>query len=306
MKAFARTNGQDMEVKFIELPVPNTNAKEALIEVAAFGVGIHDRYFIPMQAKFPYVIGTEGAGFIKNFEDETGDFSSHDRVIFTTSLQAQGGSWAEYAVAKVSSLLRLPDNMTFAEGAGISIAGKSALESMRELNLKKGSTLFIAGASGAIGSLVIQLAAAEGIRVSGSASPKNHAYMQSIGLEKAVDYQDPNWQSEIQEWSGAGVDAALAIQPGTGIGAIKVIKEGGLLITVSGDSTQVPPERNIEIKQMGHQLGNQEMNRLINDVSNGKIKLIIENEYSFDNALEALKKVETRHAQGKSVVIVKS
>jgi len=65
----------------------------------------------------------------------------------------------------------LPSNMSFVEGAAIPIAGKTALESMRALNLKSGDTLFIAGASGAIGTLVIQLAA----------------------TQKSVDYSDPNW-----------------------------------------------------------------------------------------------------------------
>ena len=52
--------------------------------------------------------------------------------------------------------------MTFAQGAAIPVVGKTTLESLRALNLKIDVQLFIAGASGAIGSLVIKLAVSEG------------------------------------------------------------------------------------------------------------------------------------------------
>ena len=230
-------------------------------------------------------------------------FSIGDRVIFTTILQTTGGCWAEYVAAKASGLITLPENLPFAQGAAIPIAGKTALESMRSLQLSKGDTLFIAGASGAIGTMVIQLAAAAGIKVSASASSKNHAYMESLGVEKAVDYNDPAWINKINLWSGGGVAAALAIQPGTGLDSIKVVKDEGRLITVSGDNTQVSPERNVIIEQMGHHADTQKLVvEMVNSISEGKIKIVIEKEYSFEDALKALEKTETRHARGKLVV----
>ena len=303
MKAFARTNATTQEVEIIEVDLPSIQSDEVLIKVEAFGVGIHDRYFILSDITFPYVIGSEGAGVIKERGDGVKDFNIGDKVIFTTILQMQGGSWAEYAVAKQSTLIRLPKNITVEQGASLPIAGKTALECMREINLKKGDTLFIAGASGAIGTLVIQLAKEKGIHISASASAKNHDYMKSLGAEHTVDYNDPNWIAKVNEWSKGGVNSALAIQPGTGSDSIKVIKDDGLLITVSGDNQTVVPERNIEVRQMGHQLfTNQEMIELINKISQEKIKVVIEKEYSFKEALEALKKTETRSARGKLVV----
>ena len=78
---------------------------------------------------------------------------------------------------------------------------------MRSINLGAGDRLFIAGASGAIGTLVIQMAAARGIKVAASASEKNHAYMQSLGAEKTVDYRDPDWPQQVRDWSQGGVEA---------------------------------------------------------------------------------------------------
>lgn len=305
MKAFLRTSATTQEVKQSEVPVPEVGPDEVLIKVEAFGVGIHDRYFIPQEIDFPYTIGSEGAGTIKKMDHPVQGFSVGDRIIFTTALQPQGGSWAEYTAAKQSSLISLSDDLTFVQGAAIPIAGKTALECMKSLDLKKGDTLFIAGASGAIGTFVIQLAAAEGIRVSGSASERNHEYMKSLGAEHTVDYGAPDWQQKVREWSKGGVTAALAIQPGTGQDSVKVVKDGGKLITVSGDSDQVPPERNMTIRQMAHTLFTQkEMIQLVQDIASGKIKLVIEKKYPFEEALNALEKTETRHARGKLVVKV--
>ena len=271
--------------------------------LGAFGVGIHDRYFIPTQVSFPFTIGSEGAGVITEIGIEVSNFKIGDRVIFTTILQSEGGSWAEYAVCNENNLIHLPDNLSFAQGAALPIASKTALECMRSIQLEKNNTLFIAGASGAIGTFVIQLAAKKGIRVSASASQQNQEYMQTLGAEKTVDYHDSNWIKEIQEWSGGGVDAALAIQPRTGINSIKTVKDGGKVITVSGDNQHVVRERNIVVEQMGHnQDTHQQVLEFIKSLANDEIKLVIEKEYAFEDALDALQKTETRHARGKLVV----
>ena len=194
--------------------------------------------------------------------------------------------------------------MSFVEGAAIPIAGKTALESMRALNLKSGDTLFIAGASGAIGTLVIQLATAQGIIVIGSASQKNHSYMLSLGAQKAVDYSGPNWAQRLKQWIPEGVTAALAIQPGTVEDSMDLVKDGDTVITVSGDD-HVKPKSDISVCQIQHHTDTKEaLIRLISDISVGYIQLVIERIYPFQQALEALKKTETRHARGKSVVRV--
>ena len=302
MKAYVRIGAINQDVQLAEVPVPEMQPDQVLLKVEAFGVGIHDRYFIPIHANFPFVIGSEGAGIIIKTGSKVSDFSVGDRVIFTTILQSEGGSWAEYAVANQNVLTPLPDNLTYVQGAALPIAGKTALECIRELDLAKDQSLFIAGASGAIGTFVIQLATAKDIRVSASASQKNHDYLKSLGVQKAVDYNATDWKKNIIEWSDGGVEAALAIQPDTANDSIKIVKDGGKLITVSGDNSKVKTERNITVRQMGHTDMKEKFNQLVDLISGSNIKLVIEKEYNFEEALEALAKTETRHARGKLVV----
>lgn len=121
MKAYARMNANTQEVELIDVSIPDILSDEVLVKIEAFGVGIHDRYFIPANARFPYVIGSEGSGKIVNTGNQVNRFSSGERVIFTTVLQPQGGTWAEFAAAKRSALIHLPDEISFETGATVPI-----------------------------------------------------------------------------------------------------------------------------------------------------------------------------------------
>lgn len=303
MKAYVRISNQSEKLELIEVPIPTIDKDEVLINVKAFGVGVHDRYFIPPNAAFPFPIGAEGSGVIEKIGSEVFDFQKGDRVIFSSSMQVKGGSWAECVAVPTKSLIRMPNTMKFEEGAALPVVGKTAMESMRALDLQQGDTLFVAGATGAIGSLVIQLANNQGIHVVGSASSRNQDYMISIGAKKAVDYTNPNWKKEVNSWRPGGVDAALAIQSGTAKDSMDVIKDAGKLITVSGD--KINPERDIFVKQFQHQLDLQEsIGILVKNIQAKNIKVVIDHVYPFEEALDALEKSETRHARGKLIVSV--
>lgn len=306
MKAFARTDQTSEEVKLIEAQIPSIDDYEVLIEVIAFGVGIHDRFFIPQDAKFPYTIGTEGAGKIVKVGKNVKDFNINDIVILSSSMQPKGGCWATYVAVSQNSIILLPEQIDVTTGASLPVAGKTALEIIRAINLTKGETLFIAGGSGAIGSLVIQMANNKGIRVAASASGENHAHMKSLGCEFTVDYKDSNWKNDLKSWMKAGVDAAIAILPGTVEDSRDIVRDGGKVVTVSGDD-QVKSERDIDVVQFHHKLDFKEsMHELTEAITENKIKIIIDHIYSFDEAIIALEKTETRHARGKSIVLIEN
>src|SRR5699024_4097322 len=154
----------------------------------------------------------------------------------------------------------------------------------------------------AIGTLVVQMASSRGIRVMGSASEHNHAYLKELGAEEAVDYHDPDWPALVQRWADGGADAALAIQPGTGAPGQQVARAQGHVVTVSGDSAVV--RANVRVDQIvpGRDIS-AAMAALVDDIAAGRIRLVLEQLYSFDEALAALEKTETRHARGKVVVL---
>lgn len=301
MKAFVRSDAASDVVVLADVPVPGVGDREARVQVRAFGVGLHDRYFIPLDARFPYVVGTEGAGVVVETGSGVEAFGRGDRVLLSSALNPKGGSWAESVVVGEASLTRMPDELDFQTAAGIPVAGKTAVESLHTLDLGRGETLFVAGASGAIGTLVVQMAAIRGIRVAGSASARNQEHLLWLGAEQAVDYNAPDWQEQVNRWAPGGVDAALAIQPGTGAQSQFVVREGGHVVTVSGDVFE--PERDVRVEQFVHRAdARRDMADLLAAIADGRIRMVLERFYPFTEAVAALEKTETRHARGKLVV----
>lgn len=302
MKAFAKQGADRPDLILTEVPVPEISESELLVRMCAIGVGVHDGYFHPAQVQYPYVIGIEGAGVIEKVGRNASDYTVGERIAFVSSMQPKGGTWAEYAaVGKDSLIIRIPDGMSFEQAAAVPVAGNTALKVFHALNLKLGDSLFIAGASGAIGTFAIQLAVQRGYLVAASASEKNHEYMKRLGAQKTVDYNDPSWPQQILEWQPGGVDAAIAIQPGTAAASMPVVKDGGAIVPVSGD--QVWPQRNITPKHLPYQVDvREELTDMMKDIVAGKIQLTIEKVYPFADGLKALQKTQTRRARGKSVL----
>lgn len=301
MQAYVRTGATDLHVELAEVPEPAAGAGEVVIAVHAFGVGVHDRYFIPQGVSFPFVIGLEAAGVVSATGTDVTGVAVGDRVMVNSVGNPQGGTWAPFAAVDRARVTVLPDALDLVTAAAIPIAGDAAVESLHTLAVQPGQTLFVAGASGAIGTLVVQIAARRGVRVAGSASPANYDYLLSLGAELAVDYRDPTWPDQVRGWAAGGVDAALAIQPGTPATSLEVVCDGGHLVTVSGDPCR--SQRGIHVEQFPHRPDNRtDMAELVDDIAAGRTRLVLEQVYPFDKALEALEKTETRHARGKLVV----
>lgn len=302
MKAFVKLEEDNTELACQEVAEPVPAAGELLVEVRAIGVGIHDEYFLPADPQYPYVIGIEGAGVIKEVVSPDSAYKPGQRIMFVNAMQEKGGTWAEFTVLAESSLiLPIPEDMTYEQAAALPVAGNTVLRALSALSQVSGDQLFIAGGSGAIGSLAIQIAVARGYTVVASASPQNHDYMRSLGASQVVDYHDSNWQDQVREWFPNGVAAAIAIQPGTASECQAVVKDEGTIVTVSGD--QLVPERGIFLQQIPHDADvRDELLDLLTQINNGKMQMSIEKTYHFADALTALEKVKTRHTRGKLVL----
>lgn len=144
-----------------------------------------------------------------------------------------------------------------------------------------------------------------GVTVIASASEKNHEYMKALGATYAVDYHDTDWRQQVRTFVPDGVDAAIAIHPGTPAESQEVVKDGGILVAVSGD--QLTPERGINLKQVFNDLDvTDQLYDLMNHILAGEINLVIDKVFHFTEALVALEQVETRHTRGKIVLTMSS
>ncbi len=304
MKAIVLKSERLTDLALMDVPVPKHDENELLVQIKAIGVGIHDGYFLPKTMSFPYTIGIEAAGIIKAIGSQVSDFKVGDHIVFISMMQPKGGVWAEYAVVdKDSLILLIPKGMNFTQAAAIPVAGGAAIRALGALELKSEDTLFIAGASGAIGTFVIQMAVAKGIKVYGSASEKNHNYMKMLGVTATVDYHDLGWMGNIMRLVPNGVEAAMAIQPDTSLSVMAIIKNRGKVISVSGD--QFTPLEGITAVKYPYDMPIKEkLILLLNQVDSSEIRLFLKPLQGLDQALDALHRKTQRHARGKSVIIL--
>lgn len=305
MKAAVISDAGTGRVELTTVAIPSNGADELLVRTKAIGVGIHDSYFLPAGISTPFPIGIEAAGVV----EEVGSELSHryrpgDRIAYVSINQLKGGTWAEYAVVGADALIvPIPEDMEFEQAAAVPVAANTTLRAIHALPaIPDGGSIFVAGASGAIGTFAVQLGHARGWEMAGSASPHNHDYLTSLGASKTVDYHDPEWPEKIHRWKSGGVDAALAIQPDTTTASISVVTDGGTVVTISGDQVGQPP-RGVTVSGLAYDADVRgELVELIDQILTGQLRLEIERIYPFDEALEALGKVQTRHARGKIVL----
>lgn len=303
MNAFVLASSGAHAPEFASVAVPQVGERELLVRIMAVGVGIHDSYFLPRDMAFPFPIGIEAAGIVEAIGAGVDSHKVSDRIAFVSMMQPKGGVWAEYAVISVDSLiLPMPDAMTFEQAAAVPVAGNTALRALRALtDLPDDGSLFIAGASGAVGTFAVQLANQRGWAVAASASPRNHDYLIDLGARLAVDYHEADWPEDVLRWRTDGVDGAIAIQPDTTASSMRVVKSGGTVVTVSADQAESAGGVHVTGLAYGADVRS-ELDALMDDIMTGRVKLEIEQVYPFAEADRALAKVQTRRARGKIVL----
>jgi NADPH:quinone reductase-like Zn-dependent oxidoreductase len=181
----------------VALPAPRPRAGEVLVRVRATSVNPIDwkqvagRYRPILTARFPFVPGYDLAGEVVALGPGVEGFSVGQRV--HTRLSGQGGGAnAELVCAGLDVLRPMPDGLDFAQGAGLPLAGMTALQGLRDACRlpMTGATgrVLVVGASGGVGHLAVQLAKAAGAHVTGVCSGKNAALVRSLGADGVVDY----------------------------------------------------------------------------------------------------------------------
>lgn len=302
MNAFVVPSAGSQSLEFTRITVPVIADDELLVQIRAVGVGVHDSYFLPPEREHPFPIGIEAAGTVASIGSSVSGYAIGDRIAFISAMQPKGGVWAEYAAVRADSLiLPIPEAMTFDHAAAIPVAATAALRALHALPpIDPGGSLFVAGASGAIGTFVVQLARDRGWQVAASASPRNHDHLRSLGAALTVDYHDATWPEHVRAWRPEGVDGAIAVQPQTTTDSARVLAPGATVVTVSGDSAT---PAGVRVTGLAYDLDvRDELAALVRDVVAGDIRLVIETVYPFTEAPTALAKVQSRRARGKTVL----
>ena len=214
MKAIVvREFGEPEVMKLEEVSTPEPTDSQVLVKIEAAGVNPVDTYLrtgIHAHApRLPYTPGKDGAGIVEACGPEATKFKPGDCVYTAGSIS---GTYAEYSLCREEDLGRLPDNVSFEQGAGIWTPYATSYRALfQKAKAKKGETVLIHGASGGVGIAATQWAKNAGCRVIGTASSdEGKKLIKDLGSNSVFDHTDEDHFGEVHDFAdGKGVDVII-------------------------------------------------------------------------------------------------
>lgn len=218
MKAVAVSQFKDTPV-LMDLPKPVVRPGTVLIKVAAAGMNPFDWKMIDgimndgkTAHQFPLIMGVDGAGTVEEVGEGVTRFKAGDRVYGQFIHSPIGeGSYAEYAIVpEKSGITKAPVSLSAVEAAAVPTAGMTAQQLLDKLDLDKGDTLLINGATGGVGSFAVQLAAAQGLEVIATVSDAAAAErMKKLGATVTINYKEAPLIDQVSAKYPGGIDALM-------------------------------------------------------------------------------------------------
>ena len=287
----------------VDIPMPVPDAGDVLVEVRATGVNPGEisirsgamREMFP--ATFPSGQGSDLAGVVVGLGEGVTEFAVGDEVL--------GYSWtrsshATHTVVPAAQLIPKPAELSWPIAGSLYVVGCTAWAAVNAVDPQPGETVAVSAAAGGVGTVVVQLLAARGVRVLGIASAANADWLAEHGAVHV-----PYGEGLAQNLTAAapdGIDAfidlfgpeylRLAVDLGIPLDRIETIisfAEAAKLGTKS-EGSAVASNREVLSEMAGH-------------VAAGRIEIPIAATYPLDDVREAYAQLEQRHTRGKIVLI---
>jgi NADPH:quinone reductase-like Zn-dependent oxidoreductase len=308
-----------LQLKQVEKPAPKEN--EILIKVKATSVTVADirsrSFTVPPSVWLPArialgfnrpkksILGMELAGVVESVGKDVKLFKEGDQI-FAASL-ADFGAYAEYKCLPEDGPVSIkPNNLSFEEAAAIPIGARIALYYLRKTNLQKGQKVLVYGASGSVGSYAVQIAKYFGAEVTGVCSTTNLDLVNSLGADHIIDYTSEDFSSVSETY-----DVIFeAVNKSSFSACMKLLKKDGTYINVTEPLpsvrmlwTKLTSSRKLLLSRNSPETS-ESLNFIKELVEMGKLKVVIDRYYEFEEIVEAHRYVEKGHKKGNVVINV--
>jgi NADPH:quinone reductase-like Zn-dependent oxidoreductase len=300
--------GKEEVIEIAEVEQPQPGAGQVLVKVKAAAVNpvdwkIRDGLGDLFGLKPPLILGCEVAGTVEAVDGgptRTGssDFAVGDDVY--GFLGAYTGGYAEYVVAPASEFVRKPKQIDFDSAAAVPVGALTARQGIFDHGkLESGQRILITGASGAVGSMAVQLAKLTGAHVIGTGSGRNEEFVRGLVADDFVDYKKTKFEEEV-----SGVDVVFDTVGGeTQERAFQTLKRGGVLVsTVNPPSAEKSKEFGVTVAMtmvMSKPDQLAEINRLL---ESGKLKVRVATVLPLAEVKKARQLSASGHADGKIIL----
>jgi 2-desacetyl-2-hydroxyethyl bacteriochlorophyllide A dehydrogenase len=332
MKALVlRKHGTLDELQVVtDHPMPQAAEGQVVIRVRASSFNYHDVFTVRgmpgIKVPLPVIIGLDMAGEVAEVGPGVTGWKAGDRVLVNPLNKNKGlmgemldGGMAEYCAVSADQLIRMPDAVSFEDAASLPVAYGTAHRMMiTHDTVKAGDRVLVLGASGGVGTGCVLLAKMLGAEVIACASSDEKlARLKAMGADEVVDYTKTDWSRWAVEKYGkpqrrsydGGVDVVINFTGGdTWVPSLRCLKRGGKLLVCGATAGYDPKEDlryvwSFEIKIIGsNSFYDDNLSALMDLISAGKIKPVIDKVLPLEQASEGLRLIENREVIGKVIV----
>jgi NADPH:quinone reductase-like Zn-dependent oxidoreductase len=315
MKAFALTS-PDQPASLVDLPLPDLAEDGVRVRVRAASVNGFDvfqanGYLVAMmEHAFPTVIGRDFAGVVEAVGPGRSDVEVGDEVLgFVTAMPPlHDGTYAE-VVSGASGLVlaRKPDRLSFETAAAIPLVGATALDAVDAIDVGPGDTVLVAGATGGVGSIAVQLAAHRGATVIATArAGDEETFVRALGASATVDYSIGDVAEAIRALYPEGVTALIdTVNRGEAFAPMAaLVRDGGRIATTLGTAdVEALAARDVRATNLMGAPTPEKLSSLAEQVADGTLRVEIQQTYPLADAAGAFAAFMAG-TRGKLVVIV--
>jgi len=317
---FAQTGGPDvLQWQTVEVGEPGPG--EARVVHKAVGLNYIDTYhrsgLYPLP--LPSGLGLEGAGVVEAIGPGVADIAVGDRVAYS------GGPVGAYSQARImpaDRLVKLPDAISFEQGAAMMLQGMTAQYLLRRTyRVQSGDTLLIHAAAGGVGLIVCQWAKALGATVIGTVGSDAKAELaRAHGCDHTIVYTREKFADRVREITGGeGLPVVYdSIGKDTFMDSLACLRPLGMMVNFGSASGPVPPFDIGVLARMGslfltrptlftyaakrHDLLAM-AGELFDVVASGKVKIDINQRYALADAAQAHRDLEGRRTTGSTILL---
>lgn len=320
MKAIQiQTHGGAEQLKVTVAPDPIAATGEILVRLKASAINPLDAIVrqggFPIAKKLPLILGAEGAGIVERAGE---GFGQGDRVVvYGGGLGVlRDGTWAELIAVPPAFLRKLPDDVSFEEGAALANVGVTALGALRTAELKAGETLVVLGASGGVGSAGVQIGKAWGAHVIAVVTTAEKAEkIRPLGADQILTFRAPLSQQVHNLTDGKGANVVLDPVGGEATGrALAALGPFGRLIHLGYSAGTTLTLNSLDLiakpaRLIGFNLflippdrAAKDFDEVMDLVQQKKYRPVVDRTYPLEDAAAATAHLEGRARVGKVVV----
>lgn len=308
-------------VTITDVPRPRPGAGELLVRVRATTVSAADHrsrardvppgLLLPSSLVLGFfrprrpILGMDVAGDVVEVGDGVEDFAPGDAVI--GMLGSRFGGHAEYAILTATdAMAAAPASLPPAESVALVFGGITARAYLRQAEVGPGTRVLVNGASGAVGTAVVQLAKAAGAEVTGVSSKANHKLVRSLGADRVIDYATHDFATD-----GSTYDVIVDCVGNAPVARVRgSLAAGGSMLLVSANLGSLLAARG-QARRLGITVVTEpgayradDLEYVVALAERGGFRPVVDRTFPFDQIVAAHRFVDSGRKRGNAVVTI--